>query len=185
MFAFAGALLAGAVYHLLSGRGDTERLLGFLGGTLTCVLIALVLLEQARVVVDPAARSVVWRRRFAFRTRSGSLTFDDIRAVYAERSIGDSRVPSRRLVICTRNGETIPLTAGYRPDADQVILRASEQMRAVLGQHPASGDTAKAMVMAGRIMEAIAFLRESEGLSLIDAKRRIDALHGSESRSNR
>ena len=58
-------------------------------------------------------------------------------------------------------------------------------MRAVLGQHPASGDAAKAMVMAGRIMEAIAFLRESEGLSLIDAKRRIDALHGSESRSNR
>ncbi len=185
IFVFAGALFAAAGYHLLSERGDTEWLIGFLGGSVTCLLVALALLEQAHVVVDPAARSLVWRRRFALRTLSGSLAFDDISAVYAERSTGGDRVPSRRLVIGTRNGETIPLTAGYRPDADQVILRASEQIRAVLGPQPASGDTAQAMVKAGRIVEAIAFLRESEGLSPTGAKRRIDALRGSGSGTGR
>jgi hypothetical protein len=172
----SAAMFAGAGYHLLSDRGDSARLIGFLGGAVTCAAIALLCVEQARVVVDSATRTVVWTRRGAFRTRRGTLSFDDISAVYAERPRGDSGIPSRRVVIFTRGGETVPLTAGYRPDGDRVILGASEHMRAMLGQDPASTDTAQAMVTAGRVRDAIAFLRDAEGLSLTDARKRIDAL---------
>jgi hypothetical protein len=176
MMAVVGAVLfAAAAYYLLWDGGDGKRLIAYAGAAATCALAAVVLLEQARLVIDPATRTVVWTRRWAFRTHRGSLRFDDISAVYAERSLGDSRVPSRRIVISTRAGETVPLTAGYRPDADRVILGASEQIRALLGQNVASVETVQAMVNAGRIMDAIAFLRDSQGLSLADAKQRVDA----------
>jgi hypothetical protein len=147
MMAVLGVVLfAAAAYHLLSEQ-QGERLIGFLGGAVTCALAAVVLLEEARVVVDPATKMVVWTRRRAFRTHRGSLRFEDISAVYAERSLGDSVVPSRRIVISTRGGERVPLTAGYRPDGDRVILGASEQIRALLGQNVASVDQAGSAIV--------------------------------------
>ena len=176
MAILGGILFAAAGYYLLWDGGNGERLIGFVGGAATCALAAVVLLEQARVVIDPPTRTVVWTRRWALRTHGGSLRFDDISAVYAERSLGGSGVPSRRIVISTRAGETVPLTAGYRPDGDRVILGASEQIRALLRQNVASVDTVQAMVNAGRIMDAIAFLRDGQGLSLTDAKQHVDVL---------
>jgi hypothetical protein len=176
MFLFAAALLAGSGYHWLSPEGDDERLVGFLGGAATCAVAGVVLRERARTVVEPAARTVTWTRSWAFRTRAGSMSFDEIAAVVVERPLGDNGVPSRRIVIRTHRGDTVPLTAGYRPDGDERMLRASERIRGIVGLDASPEDIVRTLVQSGRTMDAIRWLREHDGLSLTEAKQRVDAV---------
>ena len=116
-------------------------------------------------------------RRWGFRTRSGSIPFDQVAGVFAEQPIGDSGIPSRRVVLRTVGGSIVPLTTGYRPDVDGEILKASERIRIMV----ARGETAppteiESLIAAHRTIDAIRRLRERDGLSLEDAKRAIDAL---------
>ena len=177
MFVLSAAMFAGVAYHLLSDNGDSERLFGFVGGTVTCALVAIFCVEQARMIVDPATRTIVWMRRGVFRTRSGTLSFEDITAVCAERPPGDSGIPSRRVVIFTRRGETVPLTAGYRSDGDRVILGASEHIRAMLEQHACAGRV-QTLANAGGVIDTSTLVCQTERLPLAESKLRVDELRG-------
>jgi hypothetical protein len=178
LFVLTAVLIAAAGRQRFLGAGDSERVIGLLGGAATLLLSGIALREQARAVVNPVARAIVWKRQWAFRTRSGSLSFADVAAVLPERPIGDEGVPSRRIVLRTNAGQTIPLTAGYRPDGDGAILAASERIAAMVARGAASPPLAgvEALAASGRVIDAIKLLREREGLSLDEAKRRVDAL---------
>jgi hypothetical protein len=126
-------LLATAGYdHFIGPRGD-DRLIGLLGAATTLALIALVLLEQSRFRFDPSTRLIEWESRWAFSRRRGLLQFADVQHVSVDVPIGDSGVPSRRVVLHLSNGTLLPVTTGYRPDSDGAIARAAEEIRGILG----------------------------------------------------
>ncbi len=176
---FGGIMVVTALYDLLIGARGTDRLVGLLGGAATCLLTGIVFLEQAEAVVDPTERTITWRRRWAFQRRSGLLRFEDVDVVFADRPLGDTGIPSRRIVLRTKDGQTVPLTQGYAPDVDGAILASSERIAAMLGPgSSAPAGIAAALVAAGRTLEAITHLRETQGLSLDAAKREVDRLRG-------
>ena len=92
--------------------------------------------------------------------------------------IGDDGTPSRRICLVLTDGSVVPITVGYRPDADGEIVRTAEAIRKVLGLtvSPSAADSAKIFVDAGHIVDAIRLLRQEEGLTLNEAKRRVDDL---------
>jgi hypothetical protein len=171
-------MLATAVYdYVIGARGD-DRLVGLLAGAATTAAAALVMLEQSSFRVDPKSRLIEWQQRWAFRQKAGVTAFADVRHVSAERPIGDNGVPSRRLVLHLADGSLLPITVGYRPDGDERILRGGEMLRRVLGQNPVptAGESAGVLARQGRSVEAVKVLVEQEGLSLAEAKARLDQI---------
>jgi hypothetical protein len=171
-------MLATAVYdYFIGARGD-DRVVGLLAGAATTAAAALVMLEQSSFRVDPKSRLIEWQQRWGFRQNAGVTAFDDVRHVTAERPIGDNGVPSRRLVLHLADGSVLPVTVGYRPDGDERILKSGEMLRRVLGQNPSPSafETAQVLVKQGRAVEAVKILVEQEGLSLADAKARLDQI---------
>ena len=171
-------LLGTSAYdYFIGARGD-ERIIGLLAGSATTAIAALVMLEQSTFRVDPTSRVIEWEQRWGFRRRAGFTPFADIKHVSAERPIGDSGVPSRRVCLHLADGSLLPITVGYRPDADQRITSAAEALRRVLGHNavPAPAESARAMIEQGRAIDAIKILVEREGLSLTDAKDRVDKI---------
>src|SRR5215510_8909725 len=122
MLAATMLLLAVAGYDVFVGARGTERLVGLLGAAATCLLVGIVFLERAWFQFAPGTRLVTWRRRWALRQHAGSIPFDSIQSVLVERPIGDDGTPSRRIVLKTVTGEDVPVTVGYRPDGDGVVL---------------------------------------------------------------
>lgn len=174
-------LLGTAAYdYFIGARGD-QRVIGLLGGAATTAIGALGLLEQSSFRVDPRSRLIEWQQRWAFRQKAGVVAFADVRHVSAERPIGDTGVPSRRIVLHLSDGSLLPVTVGYRPDGDESILRAAEQLRRVMGHNPAptAAESAHYLARQGRGVEAVKILVEQEGLSLADAKARLDRIRNS------
>ena len=178
MLAVGGLCLATAGYDVFIGTRGTDRLAGLLGAAGTCLLVAIIVLERAWFQFVPATRIVTWRRRWALRQRSGSIPFGSVQSVLVERRIGDDGTPSRRIVLKTATGDDIPMTVGYRPDADGAVLHIASRIRMLLGQGSDATHmpNVRALIAAGKTIDAIRILREEEGLSLLDAKRRIEEL---------
>jgi hypothetical protein len=178
MLAATVLFLAVAGYDILIGARGTEHLVGLLGGAATCLLVGIVFLERAWFQFAPATRVVTWRRRWALRQHAGTIPFNSIQSVLVERPIGDDGTPSRRIVLKTVSGEDLPVTVGYRPDGDGSVLHIASRIRALLGHD--SDEThlhnVRALIAAGKTIDAIRVLREEEGLSLVDAKRRVEEL---------
>jgi hypothetical protein len=176
MLAATAVFVAVAVYDAFVGARGTDRLVGLLGAATTCLIVAIVFFENARFQFAPDTRIVTWRRRWALRQRSGSIPFDAVQSVLVERPIGDEGTPSRRITLKTTSGEEVPITVGYRPDADGAVLQIAARIRALLGHDADAAHmlNVKALIAAGRTIDAIRVLREEEGLSLVDAKRRVE-----------
>ena len=175
MVAAAAVCLTVAGYDVFVGTRGTERLLGLLGAAGTCLLVAVVFLERSSFQFSPATRIVTWRRRWGVRDRSGRTPFNAIQSVLVERPIGDDGTPSRRIVLKTMDGD-VPITVGYRPDGDGAVLHIASRIRAILGHDTGATHlhNLQALIAAGKTIEAIRVLREEEGLSLVDAKRRVE-----------
>jgi hypothetical protein len=178
MLAFAALFLITAGYDVFFSARGTGRLLGLLASAVTCLLVAIVFLETASFRFGRAMKTITWRRRWGLRERSGSIPFASIQAVVVERPTGDEGTPSRRITLKTSDGAIIPITAGYRPDADGSIVQIAGRIRALLGHDPAQTHHSpiEALVAAGKVVEAIKVLREEERLTLVEAKQRVDAL---------
>jgi hypothetical protein len=177
LFGLALLLMATAAYDYFVGTWHTNRLIGLLAGVATCALGGVVTLDQARIRVDPRTRTIAWDRRWGFRRRSGALSFDEVTSIGADRPVGDDGVPSRRIVLWTRDGRRIPLSAGYQVDANGDVLRTVEQIRRMLGRGDGeSSEFLQSLIDGGRIIDAVKLLRETRGLSISEAKSEIDAL---------
>jgi hypothetical protein len=176
-------LLATAAYDRQVGN-DSERLLGLLGGAATTLLAGLLLLERSRVRIDPRTRRITWDRRWGLSRRSRVMPFATVTSVEVERPLGDEGVPSRRIVFRLADGSEVPATAGYHADPDGEVVRTAERIRGLLGQNaPSATDAVRALVDAGRVVDAVKLLRESEGVSLTEAKRRLDEIRSGIDRS--
>ncbi|MBY0496052.1 MAG: hypothetical protein K2Y23_17740 [Cyanobacteria bacterium] len=127
-------LLGTAAYDYFFGRQGEDRMIGLLAGAATCAISALVMLEQSTFRVDPRSRLIEWEQRWGFRQRAGVTPFADIKHVSAERPIGDTGVPSRRVCLHLADGSLLPITVGYRPDGDEKISDAAALLRRVLEQ---------------------------------------------------
>ncbi|MBI1848956.1 MAG: hypothetical protein HYR85_01290 [Planctomycetes bacterium] len=165
-----------ALYDFFIGTRGTDRLVGVLGGVGVCVIAGLALLERTRFTFDPNARTITWRRRWAWWSREGALAFESVKEVAVQVPIGDDGVPSRRISLQLVNRPELPLTAGYSPDGDEAIVKIARRIREALGM---AGDdspsaAAAALAKAGRPIDAIRLLRQEHGLSLTEAKRRVD-----------
>ena len=178
MLAAGVVCLATAGYDVFIGSRGTDRLAGLLGAAGTCLLVATVFFERAWFQFAPATRIVTWRRQWALRQRSGSMPFGSVQSVLAERPMGDDGTPSRRIVLKTIAGDDIPMTVGYRPDADGAVLHIAGRIRVLLGHGSGAThlDNVRALIAAGKTIDAIRILREEAGLSLLVAKRRIEEL---------
>ena len=176
--ALAAVILAALGYEYLLAAPSSDRAIGLLIGAGTCAVMSVVFRERAYVVVNRATRSIAWTRTWAFQHRTGSLAFDEIASIMAERQLGDEGLPSRRLVLRTKDGKTVPLTMTYRPDTGDAMLKAAERIRTMMAGEAADSPVAsvRALIDAGRVIEAITLLRDTERLSLSEAKRRVDAL---------
>lgn len=140
--------------------------------------IALVAAESGLFVFDKKSRVLRWKRSIAWRQREGSLPFDQVADVTLERPIGDSGIPSRRITLRLQNGEMLPLRSNYKTDHDSELLKLADQIRDALGlpPKPPPGDAIKALVAQGKVVEAVKELRRTRGLSLVEAKREVDAI---------
>lgn len=179
MLVFTAVFLGVALYDVFVGPRGPARLIGLLGAAATCLLVAVVFLETAWFEFVRGTRTITWRRRWALQRRSGSLSFAAVQSVHAERPMGDDGTPSRRIVVRTTDGAVIPLTVGYRPDPDGEVLKTVDRIRVFLGQYTerAPMQEAERLASSGRKIDAIRVLREEQGLSLTEAKQRVDELH--------
>ena len=71
-------------------------------------------------------------------------------------------------------GRDLPMAAGYAPDAGDAILKLGDRIRGIIGREPGPAAAIRGLVASGRAIEAIRVLREDQGLSLDEAKRRVD-----------
>lgn len=167
-----------AAYDLTIGSRGDDRLIGLVAAAATLAGAALVLFETTRFRVDSMRRVIEWERRWAWQRRRGTLRFDEVRYVAVEVPLGDEGVPSRRIVLHTTGGAMIPVTVGYRTDADNRISGAAESLRVALGHssRPPAAEAARALVASGRKIDAIKLLVDEERLSLSEAKARVDQL---------
>jgi hypothetical protein len=181
---WAKLLLAGAVLFLglslhshFSAPRNTDRAIGALGGFATCLVASLVLFERSVFIVDPRIRLITWQRRRAWTRREGSVRFDEVKAVAVQTPIGDTGIPSRRIAFMTAGGE-LPISVSYSPDHDDECLRIAARVQTALGHAagPSTSENVRALLASGRTMDAIRQLRQEDGLSLEEAKRRVDEL---------
>jgi hypothetical protein len=159
----------------------TKRLEGispWMVGAASLAAIALVAAESGLFVFDKKSRVVRWKRSFVGRQREGTLPFDEVEAVTLERPIGDTGVPCRRITLRLQNGKMLPLRSNYKTDRDDELLKIAGQIRDALGLPPTPppADAIKALVAQGKTIEAIKELRRTRGLSLVEAKREVDAI---------
>lgn len=135
-------------------------------------------LHATDVSFDKAARTCAVRRLDGFRVRRTALSFDEIADVRVEiEPMPDGAVVSCRLALVTADGAT-PLTSAYEPG-----LERFNQMRAAILEVVAPGkaptpapDPVRELAKAGRLIDAVALLRQRERLSLAEAKDRVEAL---------
>jgi len=151
---------------------------GWLIAAAVLAAIALVAAESGHFVFDRKSRVVRWKRTIAWRRLEGTLPFDEVKDVMLESPIGDGGIPSRRITLRLKDGRVLPLRSNYATDHDDGLVKIAEQIRSALGRpsKPAPGDEIAALLAQGKVIEAIKELRRTRGLSLVDAKREVDAL---------
>lgn len=184
LFVLTGLFALTAIYDLTIGSRGDDRLIGLIGAIATCGLGGVVVTESARVRISLATRTIEWRRMWAFRRSAGNVAFGDVQSIFAERSIASDTIPSRRIVLKTRDGRVIPFTVGYRPDGGDGLVRLAAKVRDLVGlaDLAVSDDVLRALLEDGRTIEAIKHLRATKALSLIEAKHAVEDLMKPKSR---
>lgn len=178
---FLGVAAPCALYLLQAasaGTLRTERAAGVALGFATCLVTAAVLWERARFTVDPRRRVILWRRRWGWSYREGTIPFDAVREVLVQASPADDGSSSRRVVLRLEDGSDLPLTAGFLHDSHNAVVDLAGTLRAAVGRPSAPDglDLVRALLRDGRRIDAIKLLRETQGLSLEEASKRVRQL---------
>jgi hypothetical protein len=171
--AFLCLMLAVGTYS--NNRQKVEQWGGLLGGAVCCMLTYLAFYERSSFEFDRATKKIRWRRRRSWRERAGEIDFYDVKAVIAQRPIGDEGMPSRRVVLLTRQGE-FPLRRSYQPDSGHgdVLVNRLKEFLGLPADDPIF-EKARQFAKAGHQQEAIRLLRDERKLSLSDASERVEA----------
>jgi len=155
------------------GKGGAYFSAGFL------LLCAVLCARKSRFVFDAAQRMVQWQNTVLLRTQTGSLPFDEIRGVAIDSTSSNRGGTTYRLTLLTSD-KPVPVTPSYGPrrtkyeTAREAILKLVQP-----GSDPSSGPTALSvvdLVRSGRTVDAIVLLRNTQGLSLSEARGRVDEI---------
>ena len=176
---FAAALF-GAGYFALH-PGDPRELVP----TALFIAFGLAFLHSTDVVFDKIDRRCVVRRLDVVKVTNTELLFHDIKDIKVDVSaLGERGRVTCRLALATATGP-LPLTASFEPDLDRYT-----EMRAIIagvvfppGQQPPPSDPARDLARAGRLVEAVAVLRQRDKLSLTDAMARATAMRDAPDKS--
>ena len=165
--------LASHIDGLLSG--DKEAI-GIALGVLFSAFGAVLLFRRDRFVFDTEQDRVSWRKWSLARSSSGDFAFSDILDVTIESTSGAEGGGSYRVALRTKD-RTVPLTEAYAGSADRWRPTVA-RIRRILGQAgERSGDVdMESLVEQGRKIDAIRQLRETEGLSLTQARTRVESV---------
>ena len=141
------------------------------------LVFGLAFLQSTDVVLDCAQRNLSLNRLAVFRRTRSRYSFDDISDVQVQASPGQDfhGAVSCRLALVTREA-VVPLSVSYQPDLPrhEAMRRA---MLDVLGHGPKpETDLVEQMVQQGRLIDAIALLRQREKLDLVTAKQRMEEM---------
>lgn len=142
------------------------------------VLIAAVV-SDLRVMFNQAAERLTWEQRNWFRTRRVMVAFSDVRDVFVLESVsrdnddrvGGYAVTYRSMLRTTR--ETLPLSmieGPNRPDS-QALCDAVREIVMHDAKAPDAQTQVVRMIRAGRLVDAVAMIREQRGVSLAEALR--------------
>jgi hypothetical protein len=170
---FAAALF-GAGYFALH-RGDPRQLIPI--GLFAA--FGLAFLRSTDVVFDKIDRRCVVRRRDMVKVTSTELLFHDLTDIKVDVSaLGERGQVSCRLALVTAS-QTLPLTASFEPDLTRYNTMREAIVAVVFGpgrNAPPPSDPARDLARAGRIVEAVAVLRQRDKLSLTEAMDRAKAM---------
>lgn len=148
------AFLAWLAVHWLAHNPNTNRFIGLIGASATCLLFAL-FSESGDFAFDGATSRLSWTRRSGIMRRSGNVPFSEIEQVVVRTALGSSSAyPSERICLLTRSGE-LPLTMSYSPSRKHA--EHAERLRAFLGLTGSHSPAAsvESLVAAGQDVDAI------------------------------
>lgn len=142
------------------------------------VLMAAVL-SDLHVVFNQAQERLSWEQRSWFRTRRVMVAFSEVRDVFVLESVSrnnDDRVGGyaamyRCMLRTTR--ETLPLSTSEGADkADsQALCDAVQAIVMRDAKAPDAQTQVERTIRAGRLVDAVAMIREHRGVSLAEARR--------------
>ena len=134
-------------------------------------------LRTTDLVFDKMQRVCSLRRLDMLKVTRLVLPFGEIQdiRVEVEPQAGSSHVIMCRFSLVTASG-AIPLTIAYEPDLERYNKMRETILDTVFAgaRRPAAVDPVQDLVKQGRIVSAVALLRQRDGLDLVTARTRID-----------
>lgn len=180
---FAGSLGMGILLYraLAADEPDFVRAACIAAGVLLLGFSGVVVQER-RIVVDPARRSIVIESRRLRRRSRDSIAFDELRKIQIvatpttrEDSGGRTLPDTDWFVALVLDGRTLSVNQNPCNSPDQARALALEIARRTGLALDEGGDgSVDALVRQGRKIEAISALARQQGLSLSDARAEIE-----------
>src|SRR5262249_30105649 len=168
----------GAAVILAAGAALHPDRPGFLVSTGLLIIFALAFLRATDVTFDKAMRVCDIRRLDVMRLKRVRLSFDDILDARVEfASVDDATTLSCRLSLVTTSGK-VPLSTAYEPDEACYDAMRDAVLDTILAgrPRPPAADPVRMLVEEGRIIDAVALLRQREKVNLATALTRVNAL---------
>jgi len=151
---------------------------GFLVSTALLILFVLAFLRATDVTFDKTTHVCDIRRLDVLRLKRMRFAFADIRDAQVEyASVDDATTLSCRLSLVTTSGK-VPLSTAYEPDATRYDAMRDAVLETILAgrPRPTAVDPVRMLVEEGRIIDAVALLRQREKVNLATALTRVNAL---------
>ena len=177
VFALSAIVLAGIGIGIQFGYIEHEQPAwqAFASSALSAA-VAMVFFSRERNIFDPEAGQFRWSKWNLLRETRGAIPFADITSVTLETSSSSETVPSCRITVHTTT-DAVPLSRFYSSSA-AIQEPTAELIRSVIGLETKdlTEDSVRAMVAAGRKIDAIRLLRIRNRLGLKEAKVEVERL---------
>lgn len=165
-------------YDLIT-RGERGPFFG------VCMLLLFALVSWRREVVtfDAGRQEARWHRRRAFKTTEGTIPFAEIKSISIDsQSSGSRGTLTYRLTILT-TGSPVPMSDAYGGNwsrYDRLRSQILEFLHIETNEESSPGlaDEAaiRSLLMQGRKVDAIQRLHSCQGISLVEATDRVNAI---------
>ena len=135
------------------------------------------------VTFDAARQEVLWHRRRAFKAAEGTVSFANIKGISIDsQSSGSRGTLTYRLTILTA-GSPVPMSdiyAGNWSRYDRLRSQILEFLHIEANELSSPGiadeGAIRSLLMQGRKVDAIQRLRSCQGISLVEATDRVNAI---------
>lgn len=169
------AVVAGGQF--LQGEWQWKSLAGAGAGSAVLALLAAVI-GDLRVRFDATARRMTWEHRNGFRARRVSVPFSEIRDVFVlsstsrddDDTVGGYRV--RHQPMLRTATDTLPLSLSEGPEKSDYEALCAEVLALLTRSEaaPLKRTAVEQLLLAGRLIDAVALIRAERGVDLTEAR---------------